>query len=97
MCTQTAFYPKDSYNHLMHYVNRFKVFKIFKTMALIKYQEICCINRFTSLCKNLFNLLEILAEAFRPLGQSSIENDARGIEKLLLKSQVSCTSSCIVK
>ena len=25
----------------------------------------CCINRFTSLCKNLFNLLEFLAEAFR--------------------------------
>ena len=24
----------------------------------------CCINRFTSLCKNLFNLLEFLAEAF---------------------------------
>ena len=27
--------------------------------------RICCINRFTSLCKNLFNLLEFLAEAFR--------------------------------
>ena len=26
---------------------------------------ICCINRFTSLCKNVFNLLEFLAEAFR--------------------------------
>ena len=26
---------------------------------------ICCINRFTSLCKNLFNLLEFLAQAFR--------------------------------
>ena len=26
--------------------------------------EVGCINRFTSLCKNLFNLLEILAEAF---------------------------------
>ena len=26
---------------------------------------ICCINWFTSLCKNLFNLLEFLAEAFR--------------------------------
>ena len=26
---------------------------------------ICCINRFTSLCKNLFNLLEFLVEAFR--------------------------------
>ena len=25
----------------------------------------CCINRFTSLCKSLFNLLEFLAEAFR--------------------------------
>ena len=25
----------------------------------------CCINSFTSLCKNLFNLLEFLAEAFR--------------------------------
>jgi len=24
----------------------------------------CFINRFTSLCKNLFNLLEFLAEAF---------------------------------
>ena len=27
--------------------------------------RICCINRFTSLCENLFNLLEFLAEAFR--------------------------------
>ena len=26
---------------------------------------ICCINRFTSLCKNLFNLLEFSAGAFR--------------------------------
>jgi hypothetical protein len=26
--------------------------------------RICCINRFTSLCKNFFNLLEFLAEAF---------------------------------
>ena len=26
---------------------------------------VCCTNRFTSLCKNLFNLLEFLAEAFR--------------------------------
>ena len=26
---------------------------------------LCCINWFTSLCKNLFNLLEFLAEAFR--------------------------------
>ena len=26
---------------------------------------ICCINRFTSLCKNFFNLLQFLAEAFR--------------------------------
>ena len=25
----------------------------------------CCINRFTSLCNNLLNLLEFLAEAFR--------------------------------
>ena len=50
------------------------------------YIFICCINRFTSLCKNLFNLLEFLAEAFR--GSSSIENDAHGIEKLLLKTQV---------
>ena len=84
---------------------------------------ICCINRFTSLSKNLFNLLEILAEAFRchehhiqcltvpvelaamfrfivvgralqpvPPGPSSIENDAHGIEKLLLKTQVGLTS-----
>ena len=28
---------------------------------------ICCINRFTSLCKNLFNFLEFLAEAFSML------------------------------
>ena len=27
--------------------------------------QLCCINRFTSLCKNLFNLLEFLAEAIR--------------------------------
>ena len=52
-----------------------------------------CINRFTSLCKNLFNLLEFLAEAFRcnvhhfqcltvpvELGPSSNENDAHCIE-----------------
>ena len=71
---------------------------------------LCCINRFTSLCKNLFNLLEFLAEAFRchvhhfqcltalvELGPSSIENDAHGIKKLLLKTQVSWASSCIVK
>ena len=32
----------------------------------LKYlQTVCCINIFTSLCKNLFNLLEFLAEAFR--------------------------------
>ena len=43
----------------------------------------CCINWFISLCKNLL--------------PSSIENDAHGIEKLLLKTQVSKTSSCIVK
>ena len=30
-----------------------------------KKNFLCCINRFTSLCKNLFNLLEFfLAEAF---------------------------------
>ena len=29
------------------------------------FPYLCCINRFTSLCKNLFNLLEVLAEAFR--------------------------------
>ena len=27
--------------------------------------KICCINRFNSLCKNLFNLLEFLAEVFQ--------------------------------
>ena len=59
--------------------------------------KLYCINRFTSLCKNLFNLLEFLAEAFRchvhhfqcltvPPGSLSIENDAH--EKLLLKTQV---------
>ena len=32
-----------------------------------------------------------------PPGPSSIENDAHGIEKLLLKTQVSRTSSCTVK
>ena len=26
-------------------------------------EQVSCINRFTSLCKNLFNLLEFLAEA----------------------------------
>ena len=52
----------------------------------------------------MFNLLEFLAEAFRchvhhsqcltvpvdgvPPGPSRIENDAHGIEKLLLKTQV---------
>ena len=55
---------------------------------------------FTSLCKNLVKLTRVLAEAFRchvhhfqclaglvelPQGPSSIENDAHGIEKLLLK------------
>ena len=29
-----------------------------------KYSIVCCINRFTSLCKNLFNLLEFFAKAF---------------------------------
>ena len=28
------------------------------------FRVLCCINRFTSLCKNLFNLLEFLAEHF---------------------------------
>ena len=28
------------------------------------YRNICCNNRFTSLCKNLFNVLEFLAGAF---------------------------------
>ena len=35
-----------------------------KTKMCIHYQ-IYCINRFTSLCKNLVNLLEFLAETFR--------------------------------
>ena len=48
-----------------------------------------CINRFTSLCKNLFNLLEFLAEAFR----YHVHHCARGIEELLLKTRVSWTSS----
>ena len=36
--------------------------KIYKTII---FPVVCCINRLTSLCKNLFNLLEFLAEAFR--------------------------------
>ena len=59
------------------------------------------INWFTSLCKKHIQL-EFLAEAFRchvhhfqcltvPMEPSSIENDAHGIEKLLLKTQVSWT------
>ena len=58
-----------------------------KQYILTNLLLICCINRFTSLCKNLFNLLEFLAEAFRC--QFISENDAHGIERLLLKTQVS--------
>ena len=61
-----------------------------------------CINRFTSLCKNLLNLLEFLAEVFRchvhhfqcltlPVDRCTWHR------KLLLKTQVIWTSSCIVK
>ena len=64
--------------------------------GLERVNNIYCINRFTPLCKNLFNLLEFLAEAI-PLGPSSIENDAHGIENLLIKTQVKWTRSCIVK
>ena len=39
----------------------------------------------------MLNLLEFLAEV--PPGSSSIENDTHGIEKLLLKTQVSLTCS----
>ena len=60
----TLFFWKE-YNFLL-------LFKLNGTIALqtalassITYPWICCINRFTSLCKNLFNLLEFLAEAFR--------------------------------
>ena len=55
----------------------------------------------TSLCKNLFNLLEFLEEAFRcqadhfqclmvpvPPDPSSIENDTHGIKKLLLNKLI---------
>ena len=53
-----------------------------------------CINRFTSLSKNLSNLLEFLAEVFDAMciifnaspGPSSIENDADGVEKTSAKS-----------
>ena len=31
----------------------------------LSWTIICCINRFTSLCKDLFNLIEFLAEAFQ--------------------------------
>ena len=34
-------------------------------LTFIYTDILCCINRFTSLCKNLFNLLEFLTEAFR--------------------------------
>ena len=47
------------YNILYYINNYFSFIKVVKTF----YK--CCINRFTSLCKNLFNLLEFLAEAFR--------------------------------
>ena len=40
------------------------VFNWIITLA-IQIILVCCIHRFTSLCKNLFNLLEFLAEAFR--------------------------------
>ena len=34
---------------------------------------LCYINRFTSLCKNLFNLLEFLAEAFRSRDRQALQ------------------------
>ena len=39
-------------------------------------------------------LVKLTGPASVPLGPSSIENDAHGIEKLLLKTQVSWTSLC---
>ena len=40
---------------------------------------------------------DVIVAAMYDPGPSSIENDAHSIEKLLLKTQVSLTSSCIVK
>ena len=52
---------------------------------------ICCINTFTSICKNLSNLLEFHRN------RQCIEDEAQGIENLLLKTQITWASSCIVK
>ena len=80
-------------------MGNFKFHSLKRNMRIL-----CCINRFTSLCKILLNLLEFLAEAFRChvhhfqcLTVPVELNDAHGIEKLLLKMQVSWTSSCIMK
>ena len=63
-------------------------------LKLRNIHKVSCIIRFTSLCKNLFNLFEFLTDAFLDAmciiftEPSSIENDAHNIEKLLLKTQV---------
>ena len=49
----------------------FQNWPTFKIMEVLFFSSssctiICCINRFTSLCKNLFNLLEFSAEASVP-------------------------------
>ena len=58
---------------------------------------ISCFNWFTSLCKNLFNLLEFLAEAFQCHCHHFQCLTVLVELQLLLKTQVSWTSSCIVK
>ena len=47
---------------------------------------IYCIKRFTSLCKNLFNLLEVLAEAFR----CHVHQDRQPLKMMHIASKSFC-------
>ena len=65
--------------HMLHsYELEIHIFRVYSYMTLIYLNilshntcfvhldlALCCNNRFSSLCKNLFNLLEFLAEGFR--------------------------------
>ena len=64
------------------------IFKIVDSLSILILHYNYYIIRFTSLCKK-----SLLTWVPTP----SIENDTHGIERLLLKTQVSWTSSCIVK
>ena len=77
-----------NYTQGKHYINKIYVLLFCPSWS---YTIICCIHRFTSLCKNLFNLLEFVAETLRchvynfqcltVPAPSSIENDAHSIHR----------------